>query len=221
MHSLDEEPLYIESGSVSRLCLLWVRPVGAAKVFPDVELKKQNVEIGIALPSYSSSCDDGEIPLGWLSPPTETKSFHEFNRIDFLDGRIVGAYGMELLKGYSKADSAVAEQAKVPQDWPEGVGGRVDYIFVTAGEREVIRDDSICLAERLKMHHTNVELVVQEGGVHDNMFIDFFTWEKKLSSLTPKVISQSACQMNTFLKFLASIPFTPLRNCHVPSYWTL
>ncbi|KAJ7854348.1 hypothetical protein B0H13DRAFT_2358557 [Mycena leptocephala] len=32
MHNLDEEPLYIDSGSVSCLCLLWVSPVGAEEL---------------------------------------------------------------------------------------------------------------------------------------------------------------------------------------------
>ncbi|KAJ7041879.1 Alpha/Beta hydrolase protein [Mycena alexandri] len=124
----------------------------------------------------------------WTSFTADTKSFQEFNGIDFLDGRILGAYGSELLDGYSEADRVFAEPAKVPQDWFEGVGELVDHIFITAGEREVMHDDIISVAERLKEHHTNVELVVQEGGVHDDMFIDFFTREKKLSSLTPKVI---------------------------------
>jgi acetyl esterase/lipase len=72
-----------------------------------------------------------------------------------------------LLEGYSKFGSALAEPAKAPEDWFEGVGG---LIFITAGEREVMRDS---IAERLEKHHTKVELIVQEGGLHD-MFIDFF-----------------------------------------------
>jgi hypothetical protein len=54
----------------------------------------------------------------------------------------------------------------------------VDHIFITAGEREVMRAS---VAGRLEKHHTNVELVVQ-GGVRDDMFIDFFTQEKKLGT---------------------------------------
>ncbi|KAJ7919906.1 hypothetical protein B0H13DRAFT_2427578 [Mycena leptocephala] len=152
--------------------------------YVQVELKKRNVGIGKALLSYCGlasfihpasepgypfgiACTDGENPLGCLSPQTDTKSFHEFNGIDFLDRRILGACGAELLDGYSKL---------------------VDHIFVTAGEREVMRDDVISVAERLEKHRTNIELVVQEGGVYDDMFIDFFTREKKLGSLTPEVI---------------------------------
>ncbi|KAJ7451377.1 hypothetical protein FB451DRAFT_1409882 [Mycena latifolia] len=125
----------------------------------------------------------------WLSLTAGTKSFQQSNGIDFLDRRILRAYGVGLLEGYSKADSAFAELAKTPQDWFEGVGGLVDHIiFITAGEREVMHDDIISVAERLKTHHKNVELVGQEDGVYDYMFIDFFTREK-LDSLTPKVIS--------------------------------
>ncbi|KAJ7187137.1 Alpha/Beta hydrolase protein [Mycena filopes] len=125
----------------------------------------------------------------WASFTTETKSFEESDGIDFMNRRILGAYGAELLEGYSKTDLPFAEPAKAPQDWFEGVDGLVDHIFITAGEREVMHDDIISVTERLKKYHANVELVVQEGGVHDDMFMDFFTGEKKLSSLTPKVIS--------------------------------
>jgi acetyl esterase/lipase len=124
-----------------------------------------------------------------MSFTTDTKSFQEFNGIDFLDRRILGDYGAELLESYSNDDNAFAEPAKARQDWFQGVSGLVDHIFITAGEREVMHDDIVSVAERLKKHHTKVELVVQEGGVHDDMFIDFFTREKKLGSLTPKVIS--------------------------------
>ncbi|KAJ7156532.1 Alpha/Beta hydrolase protein [Mycena crocata] len=119
----------------------------------------------------------------WVSFTADSRSFQDFNGIDFLDRRILGGYGAELLKGYDKADRAFAEPAKAPQNWFEGVGGLVDHIFITAGEREVMRDDILSVAERLKKHHTNVEVVAQEGGVHDDMFIGFFTGEKKLSIL--------------------------------------
>ncbi|KAJ7925779.1 hypothetical protein B0H13DRAFT_2314188 [Mycena leptocephala] len=36
MHNLDEEPLYIDSGSVSRLCLLWVSPSELFKEEPSL-----------------------------------------------------------------------------------------------------------------------------------------------------------------------------------------
>ncbi|KAJ7765648.1 Alpha/Beta hydrolase protein [Mycena metata] len=225
--------------------------------YVQLELKKQNVEIGIALLSYSlapmakfptpakqatlalqflldAGVQPGNLYLGgdsaggnlllqvvsnmlhphtgvpqirrtggfrslglfspWASFTTDTKSFQEFDGIDFLDRRILGAYGSELLEGYSEGDRAFAEPAKAPQDWFEGVGELVDHIFITAGEREVMHDDIVNVAQGLKKHHTNVELVVQEGGVHDDMFIDFFTREKKLSSLTPKVITWLATQ---------------------------
>jgi hypothetical protein len=63
--------------------------------------------------------------------------------IDFLDTGVLGRYGAELLEGYSKADNAFAELAKAPQDWFEGVGGLVDHIFITAGGREVMHDDTV------------------------------------------------------------------------------
>ncbi|KAJ7359353.1 hypothetical protein DFH08DRAFT_1037922 [Mycena albidolilacea] len=121
----------------------------------------------------------------WMSFTTDAKSFQEFDGIDFLDTGILGRYSAELLEGYSKVDNAFTGPAKAPQDRFEGVGGLVDHIFITTGGREVMHDDIISVAERRqKKHHMNVELVVQEGGVHDDMFIDFFAREKKLGSLT-------------------------------------
>ncbi|KAK7042714.1 Abhydrolase-3 domain-containing protein [Favolaschia claudopus] len=124
----------------------------------------------------------------WMSFTTEANSFDQFDGIDFLDRRILGNYGKELLRGYSEEDNAFAEPAKAPQEWFTGSAAFVDHFFVTAGEKEVMRDDIVRVAELLKECHGNVELVVQERGVHDDMFIDFFTGEKNLGSLTPKVI---------------------------------
>ncbi|KAJ7919916.1 hypothetical protein B0H13DRAFT_2427594 [Mycena leptocephala] len=40
--------------------------------------------------------------------------------------------------------------------------------FLDSGEREVMRDDAISVAERLEKYHANTELVVQESGIHDD-----------------------------------------------------
>jgi hypothetical protein len=34
-----------------------------------------------------------------------------------------------------------------------------------------------------------VQLVVQNGGLHDDMFLDFMVKEKKLGTLTPLVVN--------------------------------
>ncbi|KAJ7919913.1 hypothetical protein B0H13DRAFT_2656570 [Mycena leptocephala] len=103
----------------------------------------------------------------WVSFTAGTKSFQGSNGIDFFDRWI-------LEPTVRSCSRAIAKSAARSQS--------------AGGLREVKRDDVISVAERLEKHHTNVELVVQEGGVHDDMFIDFFTREKKLGSLTPEVI---------------------------------
>jgi hypothetical protein len=107
-----------------------------------------------------------------------TKSFQESNEIDFLGRRILEPTVRSCSRAISKP-TARSQSRRRPEDSFAGVGGLMEHIFITAGD---IRDDAVSVAERLEKHRMNVELVVQEGCVHDDMFIDVFTREKKLGT---------------------------------------
>ncbi|KAJ6602123.1 Alpha/Beta hydrolase protein [Mycena sp. CBHHK59/15] len=113
----------------------------------------------------------------------------EFDGIDTMSRDALCQAGAEILSGFSDDENAFAEPAKAPALWFKGVDEVVERVLITAGAIECMRDDIVQVSEQLKRHHQNVELVVQNGGLHDDMFLDFMVKEKKLGTLTPLVVN--------------------------------
>ncbi|KAJ6498432.1 Alpha/Beta hydrolase protein [Mycena vitilis] len=131
----------------------------------------------------------------WVSLTAETRSFNENDGIDFLSKKALARQGGIVLDGCPEDFKVFAEPAKAPVEWFAGVDKLVDRAIITAGGSECMRDDIIALGEGLKRHHRNVEVVVQEGGFHEDMFLDFLVGEKKLGMLTPLIVDRllAAC----------------------------
>ncbi|KAJ7644532.1 Alpha/Beta hydrolase protein [Roridomyces roridus] len=131
----------------------------------------------------------------WVSLTADTASVRECDGIDTMTERMLAVLGADILAGFPEADhAAFAEASKAPGTWFHGLRGLVQRVLVTAGSFECMRDDITRLGEGLKTHHPNVELVVQEGGLHDDMLLDFMMKESKLGSLTPLIISWIAAE---------------------------
>ncbi|KAF7354573.1 Abhydrolase-3 domain-containing protein [Mycena sanguinolenta] len=125
----------------------------------------------------------------WTSLTADTKSCKEFDGIDTMTRRVLRDAGAEILPGFPDDAAAFAEPAKAPESWFHGVDGLFERVLVTAGEFECMRDDIVQLSDKLKKgRHPDVELVIQDGGLHDDMFLDFMVKEKKLGPLTPLII---------------------------------
>jgi acetyl esterase/lipase len=118
----------------------------------------------------------------------ESQSITEFDGIDYMPKRVLHDVGQHLLAGFPAADAAFAEPAKAPDAWFTGLDGVTERILVSAGALECMRDDILRLGEVLKKHHPNIEILVQDGAVHDDMVMDFMTKEKKLGAATAKVV---------------------------------
>ncbi|PPQ72325.1 hypothetical protein CVT24_004544 [Panaeolus cyanescens] len=63
--------------------------------------------------------------------------------------------------------------AGMRKDWWDGLEQRVGRVLVSAGEFEVMRDDIVEFGRVLGRVHRDVEVMVVEGGVHDDPMFDF------------------------------------------------
>ncbi|KAJ7056139.1 Alpha/Beta hydrolase protein [Mycena amicta] len=115
----------------------------------------------------------------WSSFTVDAKSYAEFEGIDTLPRQALATVGRELLAAYPKDHAVFAEPAKAPASWFAGIDVVVSRVLVTAGGRECMRDDIVQLGDLLKKQHANAEVVIQSGGLHDDMLLDFMAKEKK------------------------------------------
>ncbi|KAJ7730968.1 Alpha/Beta hydrolase protein [Mycena maculata] len=123
----------------------------------------------------------------WVSLTADSQSHTQCDGMDMLTKR---AWGRQILADFPETEVAFSPPAKAPESWFKGVDGAVDRVLITAGGAECLHDDIVEFSEGFKKQHCNVE------GLHGDTFLDFFTGEKKLGSLTPVILDWIAPGFN-------------------------
>jgi hypothetical protein len=97
-------------------------------------------------------------------------------------------WGSKVLDGAKPSAIPYLEAASAPTDWLEGVDKCVKRMLISAGELEILRDDIVDYGKHVGEYLKDTTIIVQENGIHDDPFLDFLVGEKKLGSLTPKIL---------------------------------
>ncbi|KIK58287.1 hypothetical protein GYMLUDRAFT_75037 [Collybiopsis luxurians FD-317 M1] len=114
-------------------------------------------------------------------------SFHAKAYYDIAKG--VENLGPIYLAHVPSSFTPYAEPVRAPDDWFAGLDDVVDRIMVSTGDEERLRDQDVVFYEKMKEHHGNAVLEVQDGGLHDDPIMDFFLSEVPLeNTLTPIVL---------------------------------
>ncbi|KAJ7160973.1 Alpha/Beta hydrolase protein [Mycena filopes] len=124
----------------------------------------------------------------WTNLSVDSKSHDENQGRDFLEKAAIADWGAQVLAGVPEADRAFVETVRAEEGLFNGVEALVERVLVTGGGAELLRDDIVAFAEVFEKHHSRTELVIQENGVHEDMYLDFFVGEKNVCILTPLVI---------------------------------
>ncbi|KAL0952841.1 hypothetical protein HGRIS_007066 [Hohenbuehelia grisea] len=123
----------------------------------------------------------------WASLSANSPSRAKNHPFDVVTATKLRSWGDSILADVPAPLRSYIEAADAPEAWFDGIDRVVDRIFITAGGLECLRDDIVRFAEKLKTRHPRVELVVQRGGVHDDMIMDFTAGlpEDQLGELWP------------------------------------
>lgn len=94
---------------------------------------------------------------------------HDISNSPGLGEHVIGCYTPPSQRAY-------VEPLKAPSGWFDGLDAIVDRLLVSAGDKEVDRDDIVSFGKiHLEGKKTRgYEFVLQEGGVHDDPYFDFF-----------------------------------------------
>ncbi|KIK04525.1 hypothetical protein K443DRAFT_4504 [Laccaria amethystina LaAM-08-1] len=87
---------------------------------------------------------------------------------------------------------AYVEPLKAPPGWFDGLDSVANRVLVSAGDKEVDRDDVVSFGKvHLEGKTRGYEFVLQEGGIHDDPYFDFFLGspgEGEVGGLTHKIV---------------------------------
>ncbi|KAJ7626292.1 hypothetical protein DFH06DRAFT_1339433 [Mycena polygramma] len=110
-----------------------------------------------------------------VSLSANSKSHRENDGIDFLTKKVLANWGKQVLSRFPKVDATFSEPMNASDSWFVGAERFVERVLSRPVER------SAC-----------AELVVQKGGLHEDMLLDFNAKETNLGSLTPLIIEWMA-----------------------------
>ncbi|KIM41818.1 hypothetical protein M413DRAFT_445033 [Hebeloma cylindrosporum] len=97
-------------------------------------------------------------------------------------------WGAKVLHGATPYAIPYLEAASAPEDWLQGIDKCVKRVLITAGDLEILRDDILDYGKRVGEYLEDTTIIVQENAIHDDPFLDFLVGEKKMGSLTPKIL---------------------------------
>ncbi|KAJ6591825.1 Alpha/Beta hydrolase protein [Mycena vulgaris] len=124
----------------------------------------------------------------WVALIPQGRSSVESAGKDYISAEGTTRVGTQILSQLAEADRAFASPATAPDAWFAGAEQLVERVLVTAGAAECFRDDIVGFVDGLKTCHPRVELMLQKGGLHVDMYLDYLVAEKKRGSLTRLVV---------------------------------
>ena len=133
-------------------------------------------------------------PLGGVYMMSPWTQLGKGSRFQINDGKDVipsstGVYwGSKVLDGAKPSAIPYLVAASAPEDWLQGIDKCVKRMLITAGDMELLRDDIVDYGKHVQKYLEDTTIIVQENGIHADPFLDFLVGEKKLGSLTPKIM---------------------------------
>ncbi|KAF4586227.1 hypothetical protein EYR38_010501 [Pleurotus pulmonarius] len=125
----------------------------------------------------------------WVSLTADSESTFKHANSDIITPKNLREWGGYVLADVPVGQRGYVEALKAPDDWFKNIHEVVDRILITAGGQECLRDDILAFNEKLKKTYKGkLDFVLQRGGVHNDIFLDFLVNETKLGELTPMII---------------------------------
>lgn len=116
------------------------------------------------------------------------RSVTENAHTDFLLPDVLNTWGTAYRASVPPALLDYADLSAVPPGSYDFLSTVTSRVYITVGTDEILRDDILVLAETLKGAHADVQVAVQQGGVHVDMVFDVAAKSKVLSEETVKLV---------------------------------
>jgi acetyl esterase/lipase len=129
----------------------------------------------------------------WVNFTNTSPSLAQNTPHDISDSPALLGLGERVIGSHTPpSQRAYVEPLKAPPGWFDGLDSVVDRVLVSAGDKEVDRDDVVSFGKvHLEGKMRGYEFVLQEGGVHDDPYFDFFLGspgEGEVGGLTHKIV---------------------------------
>jgi acetyl esterase/lipase len=107
---------------------------------------------------------------------------------DIIGTKCINAWGKKILEGIPMSYLPYIEPIQAPEVWFKSLDTAVDRVLITAGSAECLRDPIEVFAKQICRDHDGATFWMQEHGVHDDPFLDFFFKNVKPGTLTRPIL---------------------------------
>ncbi|EAU87381.2 alpha/beta hydrolase fold protein [Coprinopsis cinerea okayama7 len=140
----------------------------------------------------SEPCGGVYLMSPWVTFESISSSYTQTRSDDFVNGKSLTEWSKLYTGAVADSQKAYIEFLKSSTSWFQGVSTFAGRFLVSVGGEERFRDDVVEFVEsRLAKVCPDVQLEIQEGGVHNDPYYDFMAWDRPtlVSSLSPVIIS--------------------------------
>ncbi|KAF9259822.1 alpha/beta-hydrolase, partial [Marasmius fiardii PR-910] len=130
----------------------------------------------------------------WLSLGQRTSSHAQNDGVDCIASDSMIWNGSMVLAGVPADHVPYMKVLSAGERWFDGIDELMNRVFVTVGGAECLLDDGIGVYEKIKAsvsrgrRRVEVEVDVEDGGIHEDMMIEFAAGGKKLTAVGEKVV---------------------------------
>jgi len=143
---------------------------------------------GIPRTNLSSPIRGAYLMSPWVSLTGDAGSMTSNDDNDIIGTKCINEWGHQVLEGVPDSQLPYIYPNKAPESWFKGIDTVVDRVLITAGSAECLRDPIEVFAKQIGSLHSGADFLMQQNGVHNDPYFDFFTKEKKLGKLTPQIL---------------------------------
>jgi acetyl esterase/lipase len=124
----------------------------------------------------------------WIGTTGKEGSMGSNDGKDVIACKSINDWGQTFLNGVPHSQMPYVAASRAPASWFKAVDTTVERILITVGSTECMRDS----IEEFAMHICNVHegamFWMQENGVHNDLYFDFFSKEAKLGTMTAQIL---------------------------------
>ncbi|KAJ2931940.1 hypothetical protein H1R20_g5161, partial [Candolleomyces eurysporus] len=107
------------------------------------------------------------------SKEAAAKSYQENRESDIISPEALRDFARIYAAGVPESHKPHFDFVSTPKEWFKGFDAVVDRILVTVGEKELLRDDILEVGRgKVAEYHQDTTIILQEFGVHDDVFYD-------------------------------------------------
>jgi len=110
------------------------------------------------------------------------------DRNDIIGTKCINIWGHQVLDGVPDSQLPYIEAAKAPESWFKEMDTAVERVLITTGSAECLRDSIEVFAKRICSVHSGATYWMQQNGVHNDPYFDFFSKEKVLGKMTSQIL---------------------------------